>query len=262
MVASESKNTLASGGLFGFDANVEDGQMRIAIVAVTMYGEDRGELVTGEVANGFGALRAAPRFIGSQTADALMNTFAIVPVAEVVEATLDEREVERPLTARDMLPEFECSEKPFALSVELWPFDGAVNDADAKGAKQVGKGFTELRTTVGDGESRRAELRHGQRKHFHHGFRGGRGRADLEREQPAREPIENGRYPEGHPEHVDLGEVGVPDVIEVRGFENVERFRDGLGLGRRFRRGFRSRRRGIIISSRAAIRRAANWAGG
>jgi len=239
--SKEVKEHTASGWLFGSDTNVEDGQTRVAIVAEPLDGEDGIEIVTREVADGFVALRAAPGFIGSQTENALVNAMVIIPFAERVEATLDEGQIGKPGAAGRPLPEFKSPEETFNFTIELRALDGAVNHTDTQRSKQVGEGFTELRTLVGDDKPRSPKLRRGSLERIYDRARRRCGETDFERHQPARKAIHDGRDPKGHPEDVELGEVGVPDMVDMIGLKDVERFYGGTGAeyrrwSQRFRR--------------------------
>lgn len=177
-----SKNTLALGGLWRYDANDEDVQVGIAVVVEPLDCGDGVEVVAREIADGRGVLDAAPRFVRSQPMDALMDTVFVVPAAEGFEAALDEGYIRKPSTACGPLPNLECSEKPLDLTVELRMLGGAANDVDAHRANQFSEGFTELRTLVGDGETRYAKQRHGRPEHFQNGICRRRRGTDFERQ--------------------------------------------------------------------------------
>jgi len=143
----KSKNTIASGRLFGYDANVKDGQKRIAIVAEPLDGKDGIEIVTRKVTDRCRTWNATPSLVGRQATNTLVDPILVVRVTKVVHAALDEYEIERPAVAGDALPEFKRSEESFAFTVELRPLDRAMIDADTQRKQQLGKGFAELLTS-------------------------------------------------------------------------------------------------------------------
>ena len=192
-------------------SDIDSRQMRIdaAFAAADINADIRA--IPGPNRNWFWQDLPTERLFRCPGAQRAMRALGIVPIHEVVQTPLNVPDGKS--KQHQSRPAFEGPKKSFDFSVQIGTSHSSANMPDSLAAQRFTEMFSELASVVTDDELWLAALCGGAAHQRGHVARTRRSGVDLQSQQLSRKPIQNSRDDKGKPEHTNLRQIGMPDMV-------------------------------------------------